>query len=432
MCTPEIQKRIIENAKKTMLEKYGKEHWSKTESGRKYLSKKIGSEEVQKKFEETCLTKYEVKNPSQKNIINYKKFNKEYIEENFINENGNLEIDKMVQFYNISETTAHKFLRENGIEYKKLGGISRAEKEIVEYIKSFYSEEVIENSKEIIKPQELDIFIPNRNIAVEFNGIYWHSFGYGNLSPKQADIDFQRQRHLLKTELCEEKGINLLHIFENEWLDPIKQEIWKSIIKYKLGFIDKKYYARKLKLKEIDNNTASQFFEENHLQGGQSLGSIKLGLFDENNNLISSMTFGKPRFNKNYEYELIRFASQKGTSCVGCAQKLFKYFIENYKPSSVISYANRRWASSLSNVYQKMNFEFIEKTKPGFYYFHISNPFEIYHRVKFQKHKLKELKEFDNYDDNKTAEEIIFEKGYRKIYDSGNLVFKWERAKNAE
>ena len=198
------------------------------------------------------------------------------------------------------------------------------EKEIIEFIKEYYQGKIIENSRSIISPYELDIYIPEKNIAIEFNGLLWHSYGKFILDPKQEDLQYQKYRHLLKTKAAEEKNINLLHIFEYEWLDPLKQDIWKSIILYKLGIIKQRYFARKLKIKKVSNKEAKEFLELNHIQGSSSA-KVKLGLYD-NDKLISIMTFAKPRFNKNFEYELIRFASLKYSACVGCAQKLFKYF----------------------------------------------------------------------------------------------------------
>ena len=113
------------------------------------------------------------------------------------------------------------------------------EKEIIEFIKEYYQGELIENSKSIINPYELDIYIPEKNLAVEFNGMLWHSYGNKIYNDSEENLNFQKFRHLKKTEAAEKKGINLLHIFENEWSNPKIREIWKSVILYKLGIIKK-------------------------------------------------------------------------------------------------------------------------------------------------------------------------------------------------
>ena len=387
------------------------------------------NEKIKEKISQTCKEKYGVKWFTQtdkfKKIIsgpkelpylkNLDKLNKEFIEKNFFDENKRFLRDKFRDFFGYSIIRSYTILKHLNIEYNKQNSYSIKEKEILNFIKEIYSGEIIENSRKIISPYELDIFIPEKNLAIEFNGLLWHSEGLKNF---KENIKYY---HLEKTRLTEEKGINLLHIFENEWLDPIKQTIWKSIISYKLRIVKQRYFARKLEIKEVNNKEAKKFFEDNHIQGYTNAG-IKIGLYD-NQKLVSCMTFAKPRFNKNYQYELIRFASLKYSSCVGCAARLFKYFIKNYKPNSIISYANRRWASSLSNVYQKLGFKFLRETEPNYYYFKMDFQPKLYSRNRFQKHKLKNLPAFDY---SLTESEIMFNSGYRRIYDAGNLVYEWK------
>ncbi|MBR4316364.1 MAG: hypothetical protein IKP65_05310 [Alphaproteobacteria bacterium] len=72
----------------------------------------------------------------------------------------------------------------------------------MDFIKSIYPYDIIENDKTMIKPYELDIYIPEKQVAIEFDGIYWHN-----------EENKPKNYHLMKTELCEEKGIHLIHIF---------------------------------------------------------------------------------------------------------------------------------------------------------------------------------------------------------------------------
>jgi len=92
--------------------------------------------------------------------------------------------------------------------------------EITNFIKDNYNENILSNNRNIIHPHEIDIYLPDYKLAIEFDGLYWHS-------------KYNKNYHLNKTELCQKRGVQLLHIFENEWLDPIKQDIWKSIINNK-------------------------------------------------------------------------------------------------------------------------------------------------------------------------------------------------------
>jgi hypothetical protein len=131
------------------------------------------------------------------------------------------------------------------------------------------------------------------------------------------------------------------------------------------------------------------------------------------------MSFSKTRFDKKYEYELTRFATKCGYQVVGGASKLFKRFVLDYNPASVVSYADLRY--SVGNVYEKLNFNLKHKTKPGYYWF--KNGI-IYNRQMFQK---KNLKKFANYDIMKTEKQMMFENGYRLLKNCGNLVYVWSR-----
>jgi len=396
-----------EKQRKTNLEKYGGVSPSQNKKIRQKQIRTLKKTLSLKTINDKYLKIFKLRKTL--GIKNINDLTPEFIKKNFLDKNNYIKLKKMKKYFNYkSNFPIYQFFKRYNINYEKSGGYSQAEKEIVNFIKSIYDGNIIENDRETIKPKELDILIPDKSLAIEYNGLFWHSD--------------DKYRHLKKTEACESKNINLLHIFENEWLNPRTQEIWKSVISYKLGITKEKYFARKLEIKKVHTKEANEFLNENHLQGACPA-KVKLGLYYENE-LISLMTFAKPRFNKEYEYELIRFASKKFTACVGCAQRLFKHFLKEYQPNSVISYANRRWASSLSNLYKSIGFKFLRISNPNFYYFKLDDPeLKLYHRVKYQKHK---LKDFPNYSPSKTAESIMMEAGYRRIYDSGNLVYEYQ------
>ena len=213
-----------------------------------------------------------------------------------------------------------------------------------------------------------------------------------------------------KTELCESKGIKLIHVFEDEWI--YKQDIVKSRLKNILGLTSNKIYARKCIIKNVIYKDVKKFLNENHIQG-ETKSSINIGLY-YNNELISLMTFGKRPMINNFSLELIRFCNKLNTSVIGGANKLLQYFIKTYKPNEIISYADRRW--SQGDLYEKLGFEFISNTIPNFSY--IINKKRI-NRLKFQKHIL--IK--DGYDGNKTANQIMLDNNIYKIYDSGNKKY---------
>lgn len=263
--------------------------------------------------------------------------------------------------------------------------------------------------------KELDIYSEQYKFAIEYNGLMWHSFGKSKHTKFNNYVNetFDKNKHLEKTELCEEKDIQLFHIFENEWINKDKKNIWFSIINNKMNK-NIKVYARKCIIKEIDNKTCNEFLDYNHLQGKVN-STVKLGLY-YNNDLVSVMTFGKSRYNKNIEYELLRFCNKLNYSVMGGASKLLKYFERKYKPKSIISYANRRW--SRGNLYFNLGFEYNGKSNPNYFYFKDNN---LESRVKYQKHKLKDILEV--FDENLTESENMYNNDFRKIYDSGNLIF---------
>jgi len=280
-------------------------------------------------------------------------------------------------------------------------------------IKNFIENELnIKTEKIHIENKEIDIYCSDYKLGIEFNGLYWHS-----------ELFKDNNYHLNKTELCEQQGIQLLHIFEDEWI--LKKEIVKSIIKSKLGIICNKIYARKTILKEIDQITCSNFLNNNHIQGNINA-KIRLGLFYDNE-LVSVMTFGKKRnimgnnkekINIDNEYEMYRFCNKLDTTVVGGASKLLKYFIKIYSPKLILTYADRRYSNG--NLYKQLGFEFINNTKPNYFYIKMGVLKREY-RFNFRKDILVK----QGFDLNKTEKNIMIEKGYLRIYDSGNIKYKY-------
>ncbi len=283
--------------------------------------------------------------------------------------------------------------------------ISGLECQLLEFIKKNYEGEIVENKK-IIPPYEIDIFLPELNIGFEFNGLFWH-----------CEVNKDSTYHLRKTEYAEKQNIQLIHIYEDDWI--FKQNIVKSRILNMLGK-SRKIYARKCEVRDIKlNSEVRQFLEENHIQG--FVGSnIKLGLYHDYK-LVSVMTFGKLRKalgqknKEDDEYEMLRFCNKTSLIIVGGASKLLNYFIKKYKPKKIISYADRSWSNG--NLYRKLGFNLIHKTAPNYYY--IIDKLYRKHRFNYRKDKL--VKEGG--DPSKTEHEIMLEKGLYRIYDSGSLKF---------
>ena len=289
-------------------------------------------------------------------------------------------------------------------------GISNIENEIFEYI-NIHNKEFIKNDKTILNGNEIDIYNDKIKIGFEIDGLYWHN------EINKPDKNY----HLNKTIECENKGIKLIHIFEDEWI--YKKQIWKSMISNILIKTNYKIYARKCEIREInDSKIVSEFLNTNHIQG-KCGSSIKLGLY-YNNELVSLMTFGNLRKNLgqkslNGKYELLRFCNKLNTVVIGGASKLFNYFIKKYNPESIVSYADRRW--SQGNLYEKLGFKFVKNTFPNYYY--IINK-KRYNRFNFRKDQL--IKKY-NCPSNITERQFCFEHGWYRIYDCGSKVFLWNK-----
>ena len=308
----------------------------------------------------------------------------------------------------IFEIEANSHLQGHGCPYHNFN-TSNIEKEILTYMNDIYDGEILSNNRQIISPNEIDIYIPEFKIGFEIDGLYWHN------EINKPDKNY----HLYKTIECESKDIRLIHIFEDEWI--YKKNIWKSMISNILGKTDTKIYARNCEVREItDSKIASEFLDSNHIQG-KCGSSVKLGLY-YNNELVSLMTFGKSRHfvGSCYhgEYELLRFCNKLNTVVIGGASKLFNYFVKKYNPESIISYADRRW--SQGNLYEKLGFSLYNKSNPNYYYV-IKN--KRFYRFNFRKDQL--IKKY-NCPPNMTEKQFCFEQGWYRIYDCGCLCYLWE------
>lgn len=241
---------------------------------------------------------------------------------------------------------------------------------------------------------------------------YYKLHDYSFTSKETSDQIFYHQKKAL---LAQKKNTKLLQIFENEWENPITQDVWKSIISNRFGK-NTKIFGRQCKIVDVTSFDKRKFLNEHHLQG-DAQSSINLGL-TYNDELVSLMTFGKSRFNKNFDFEMTRFVTAKYKTVIGGASKLFNHFVKSHVGTSIISYADLRFSSG--DLYKKLNFEYLRTTHPNYFYY-LPNENILHSRQAFQKHKLK--KKLKIFDASKTESENVFANGYRRIWDAGNLVF---------
>jgi len=285
---------------------------------------------------------------------------------------------------------------------------SKSEKEIYNFLIKYIKCE--ENNYKIIPPYELDILIPSKNIAIEYCGLYWHSENNGK----------DKNYHLDKLKQCQEKGIRLITIFEDEWIH--KQNIVMSSLKNILNISNpQKVYARNCEIREINTKTKDIFLNENHLQGKDS-SSIKLGA-THNRELVSVMTFSKGSIAKGGKtkegiWELNRFCSKTDYRIIGIASKLFKHFVNKYNPTEVYSYSDRRWFNG--NLYINLGFKFEHHSLPNYWY--VLGDKRI-HRFNFRKNVLEN--KLTNFNPTLSEWRNMQNNGYDRIWDCGNTKWIW-------
>lgn len=408
-------KSVKEKSKQTNLQRYGVDNPAKRK-------------EVQEKMRKTTLERYGVKNISQhkelrkKVTLEIQKRGYETVKDNLLKNNLSLNTS-FNEYHGIHQNNSknniyslhcnicgldfdYKFNCAKNLKYAcphcHPFTQSRAEDEIANFIRKVLPDAtVLNNYRGLISPQEVDIYIPSHNLAIEFNGLYWHSEDQGK----------DKRYHLDKTIACEEKGVQLIQIFEDEWRD--KQQIVKNRLKHLLNATSYKIYARNCDARNVDFHTAAKFLDKYHLQGATN-GSVNLGLYNKNR-LVALMTFCRPRFNKKYNWELLRYCTIGNFSIIGGASKLFKYFISNFS-GSIISYADRRWSNG--KLYNNLEFEQLTSSTPAYYY--VKDNIR-YNRIKFQKHKLSSI--LENFNPSLSEYQNMVINGYERVWDCGNLVY---------
>ena len=265
------------------------------------------------------------------------------------------------------------------------------------------SDNVIVRDRKILNGKEIDFYLPDNKFAAEFDGLFWHSNKY-----------CETTYHLDKTEVCEKEKIDLIHIFEDEWI--FKKEIVKSLIKSKLNIYDTIIDISNCQLKFIEENVVKEFLNKNHLNG-YIVNLIAIGILYDND-LISIMLFDKKRGGNDFnEYELLRYCNKLNTNIVGGVKKMLNYFIELYSPKSIITFVDRRY--SCAEIFKELNFKFIKNTEPNYWYFK-KNKLIRHHRYNFRK----EILINEGFDQTKTEFNIMKERGYLRIYDCGSIIFE--------
>lgn len=420
--------KMVETNKVNNMNKYGVDHIMKLDK-------------TKEKLKQTCIDRYSVENPMQMDVIK-NKLSKTIAENNLQQILDRPEFLERVtplfgkeEYYGLKNHSLYKYecnlcneIFEDWIDstYKYIPRCpkcfpkshSEFESSVYNSILEYIDEnDIIRNYRGLGK--ELDIFIPSKKVAIECNGLYWHSELRGK----------DKNYHLDKTILCENNDIRLIHIFEDEWL--YNKNIFSSKIKHILGYHSTlpKIYARKCYIEEINNDYKKEFLECYHNQGNDN-STIKLGMWYSDGNeetLVSVMTFSKKRkifgYSDSDGYELVRFANDSEYIVLGGFGKLLKYFIKQYNPNSIITYADRRYSNG--KIYLENGFNLKNISDPSYYYIRRNNGDgrKRLHRYSLSKNNIK--KKYPNiYDGSLTEKELVKKLGYIRIWDCGQYVFE--------
>lgn len=384
---PFTDSEIIKKSKQTLYKKYGVDHPKK-------------SKEVLEKSKRKMIEQYGCENTLQMHIskesleiLNSKQLLSELYLSKTVKE---LALDLKVNYTTVLNRLLSMDIK-NPVEYSP---------EII--IKNFLDNANIFyefKNRSIIKPYELDFYLPEYQLAIEHCGLYWHSSIF-------KDSDY----HIQKYNLCNKKGVRLITIFEDELV--YKREIVLSTLRSILGKTLEKIYARKCNILIQKTKDIRHFIDNNHLQGSVDTASIHVCL-EYKKEIIAVMSFRKT---KELEYELVRYCTLNNSSVVGGASKCFSYFLKEYKSRTIVSFSDNRWFTG--NMYIKLGF--LDKTlrnSPDYYYI------DGLHRIhKFNMRKIKLQKRFNIEDiGSKTELQITTDLNIPRIYDCGKKKWVWER-----
>lgn len=359
-------KQFQEKQKQTLLSRYGKDNPSKI---KEFQDKKkqtflehygvdcnLKSDDTKTKIKQTCIDRYGVDHPMKNEDIKVRTLHSSrenawndlikqtrwiplFEKDEFLKHGWKSYIDNKDIFYqfkcskcgNIQSLTG-KDLPLCNVCYPNLNR-SKMEVEIAEFVKQ-YCDDVIESDRTIIAPKELDIYIPSKQLAIEFDGSYWHT----NQQLKDSNY------HLNKTIQCEEKGIHLLHIFEDEWL--FKKDVVKSIIKSNIGIYDKVIQSNQCSVTECNiDESITSFFDNNSLIGYVD-SNVCISLI-ENGIIVFSVLF---KLISDDMWKITNFCNKLGYCVEDSFELVTDYFCNNHEYSSIVVQLDRRWYQKKDSI----------------------------------------------------------------------------------
>lgn len=447
--TQEEKEKFNTSRLQTNIERYGNANYNNTKKQQETNLQKYGTKSIfesdyfKEKAKDTCLSRYGVVNPASSEQVKLK------IKETFINNYGVDNISKSDLWrQTVSDTWKNKSEQEFA-EIRQKRATTCLEKYGV--TSSFAAPEVITKiSKTCLEKYGVEFFcmsskcrsassndsVPNKQFAslLEENNISFerefplhrksYDFKVGNnlieINPTAThnstwgifnEVPLASNYHYEKTMLAKSNGFRCINIWD--W-DDINKIIMLLQPRQKL-------FARKCSVSEISLKECNIFLNMYHLQGAVK-SEVQIGLFYDNN-LVSVMTFGKPRYNKKYQYELLRYASCY--NIIGGSQKLFKYFVNNYGPSTIISYCD--FSKFSGSTYETLGFTFVNVSISKHWY-----------NMKTKKHITDNLlrqrgfdqllgREYGTFGKGFSNDQLMKDHDFVEVYDAGQATYIWQK-----
>lgn len=277
---------------------------------------------------------------------------------------------------------------------------SRAEQEVADYVISLIGEDnVLTSNRSVLGHKELDIYIPDKNIAIEFNGLYWHSEAHGK----------DRHYHYDKWKMCKDNGVQLITIWEDEWRD--KKEIVKSMLAHKLGVSqEERVFARQTHVVVIDDKAmAKEFLDEHHIQGS-GFATYLLGLVDAQGELVAVSAWKKSGS--------VLYLERYATSCsviggMGKLLKAGKHLARNQGVDTIVTFSDHQVSDG--DLYATLGFTLDKELKPDYKYL---VDCDRKHKFNYRKDRFQKDPELD-YVDGLTERELAELNGLERIWDCG-------------
>ena len=412
VCSPECKK---EWTKQKNIQKYGVEH-------------PMQSKEVQAHHKQAMLKKYGVESPLQSDEIRNKAINHNLEIFGSRWALGNKEFynntrKTMIEKYGSANALQVEELKEKALESRKLTYADckthQNNRNIAEaYSKISASEpyRCVEMFKELLPDayfgKELngyryDICLEDTKTLLEIDTSALHS----SVCNQYMSSGLISTYHLNKSQNAEKNGYRCIHIFD-----------WDNIDKVLAMFQPKmKVNARDCKVYKLNVESTNEFLDKYHLQGRVRGQTLCLGLVKDCQ-IVQVMTFGQPRYDKNYDYELLRLCSRSDTIVVGGAQRLFKFATNLYELDNIISYCDL--SKFTGDVYPRLGMKLVMTTPPQ----------EIWSKQdkKITANLLRQ-RGYDqlfgtNYGKDKSNEVLMIENGWLPVYDCGQAVFEYKKS----